>query len=257
MPSGDHGLPELEPLGRFGAVHYDLIPVQHVPPGVPDVLQAVDDASLVLRPLEDVAELRPRVGPYPVGHLLHLVPGLGGFGEAALLQQILPVVEHPGVGEPRDGPGLAVVLGRFDGAAQVLGLHPGRNAVREVQDVALGGELGRPDHVPPDHVDGGLPRLKLGLYLLEVVVARGGGRPPRNLDLAFMFLVEPVDKPLQAPRSIRPESKGDPHRTTSAHHHRNQPPRASPPPRARRPPTRETSSDSSRAHRTRSFPPQA
>src|SRR5215212_10218484 len=85
--------------------------------------------------------------------------------------------------------------------------------VREVQDVALGGELGGPDHVPHDNVHGDLPRLKLGLYLLEVIVARGSCRPPHNLDLTFVFLVEPVDSPLQAPRRVGPESEGDPNRT--------------------------------------------
>src|SRR4028118_1703344 len=81
-----------------------------------------------------------------------------------------------------------------------------------VQDVALGRELGRPDDVAPDHVYRGLPGLQLRLYLLEVLVARGRGGPPRHVDLALVLLVEPVDKRLQTAGSIRAEGKGDAHR---------------------------------------------
>ncbi len=95
-------------------------------------------------------------------------------------------------------------------------LHLVCKAVGEVEYPAGGGQLGRPHDVAPDHVHGGLARLELRLYLLEVLVARGRGRPPRHLDLALVLLVETVDEGLQAPRLVRPEGEGDPDPPASA-----------------------------------------
>src|SRR5215208_6486718 len=43
------------------------------------------------------------------GHLLQFLPGLGSLGEAGLFKEVLPIVEQPRVGVPRDTPDFAVV----------------------------------------------------------------------------------------------------------------------------------------------------
>src|SRR4028119_73956 len=113
---GDEAAAKLQVLGRLGAVYDDPVPVEDVAPGVPDVLKGVHDPALILRSLEDVPELRPAVRPDLLGHALHLFPGLRRFGEAGLLQEVRAVVEHPGVGKPRDAVGLALELDGLDRA---------------------------------------------------------------------------------------------------------------------------------------------
>ncbi len=85
-----------EASGRLGAVYDHLggvVRVENVAAVGPDVLETVAHPALVLGALEDVAVLDALVLLDLVGHLLQLVPGLGGLGVAGLLQQVLAIVE--------------------------------------------------------------------------------------------------------------------------------------------------------------------
>jgi hypothetical protein len=85
---------------------------------------------------------------------------LGAFGEAALLEEVLAVVEQPSVGVPWDAPDLAVVgVGLHGSGQERLGIG---EAVGEVEDPAVGSELGRPDHVSPYDVYLTATGLELG-----------------------------------------------------------------------------------------------
>src|SRR3712207_5335464 len=126
------------------------------------------------------------------GHLLHLVPRLRRLGEASLLQEIPAIVEHPRVGEPRNAIDVALVLHGPERPCEVLLLPDSGEAVGEVEDVAVGGELCWPDDVPAYHVHARLARLQLGLYLLEVIGARGGHLAPLDLGLASVLAGEGV-----------------------------------------------------------------
>jgi hypothetical protein len=145
----DQAPPQREPLGGLAAVYHDVLSVEDVAPRVPHVLEGVHDATLVLRPLEDVTVPRSPLVPHLPDHLLHLVPGLGGLGEAALLEEVLAVVEHPRVREPRYAPDLALVVHSLQRPVEVVVLLPGGKAVGEVEDPAVCGELRGPDHIPP------------------------------------------------------------------------------------------------------------
>src|SRR5829696_85300 len=68
--------------GRLGAIYDDLVGVarvEHVTAVLPDVLQSVAHPTLVGVALEDEAVLDPLVLRDLIGHLLELVPRLGGF----------------------------------------------------------------------------------------------------------------------------------------------------------------------------------
>src|SRR5215210_8914502 len=133
-----------------------------------------DDEALYARLLSDRS-----LSARPLScNLLHLVPRRGRFGETGPLQQVPAVKEHPGVREPRDAPGPAVVLDGLQGTVEVAHFHAVGKAVREVDDVAGRGELRRPGDVARDHVHVGLPGLQLGLHLLEVLGAGGGHLAP-------------------------------------------------------------------------------
>src|SRR5215204_6286921 len=132
-----------------------------------------------LAALEDVPVPGAEVRLHLPGHLFHLVPRRGRFGETGPLQ-VPAAKEHPGVGEPRYAPGLTLVLDSLQGAVEVAFFHAVGEAIREVEDVAIGGELRRSGDVARDHVHVGLAGLQFGPHLLEVLGAGGGHLAPHD-----------------------------------------------------------------------------
>jgi hypothetical protein len=159
---GDHAPLRLEARHRLRALYDHLLAAQDVAPVRPDVLEPVNGPALVLGALEGEAVPRARVPHDLEGHLLHLLPGGGGFGEAGLFEEILAVVEHPRVGEPRDAVDGALVDEGVHGCRQELLALALGEAVGDVQDPTVRGELGRPDHVPAYDVYLGGGGLQLG-----------------------------------------------------------------------------------------------
>src|SRR5215208_3396210 len=187
------GLEPRDGLWRGDGHFAGVVGIEHPPARAPDKLQAVHDAALVIGPLEDEAVPRARLPPDLLHHLLHLRPRLRGLGEAGLLQEILAVVEHPGVGEPRHAVygalvGVRVYRGREVGLAQVRCEEAG-----EVGDPTVGGELGWPDDVAANDVSVGFAGLELDAELLEVLARIRRRQAQRHLYLPPVLLVEPED----------------------------------------------------------------
>jgi hypothetical protein len=195
-PPGHHAARGLEPRYglRRGDDHLvDTVGGQHATAGVPDKLQAVDDAALVLRPLEDEAVPGATVAAHLGDHLLHLVPRLGRIGEAGLLEEILPVVEQPRVGEPRDAVDPSFVGVGVHGGRQVRRAEVCSKEIGEIGDPAFSGELRGPDHVAAYDVGLGLAGLELDTELLEVLVRVSRRQAQRYLYSSLVSLVEALD----------------------------------------------------------------
>jgi len=172
----------------------------------PDVLEPVAHAALVLRPLEDEPERQALVLLRLFGLLDQLLPGLRRPGEAGLLQEVLAVVEETRVGVPGDAE---------DAVLEPHGLHRAREelvavreAVGEVCDVAVAGELGGPDDVAPDHVYVAGSGLELGPELVEVLARVGGHLPVTDLE-AVALLVEGFDHLRQDARVVGAPGEDD------------------------------------------------
>src|SRR5918994_6641127 len=143
----------------------------------PDVLETVYYPTLVLGTLEDEAVLGALVPRDLVSHLLQLVPSLWRLREAALLEKVLTVVKHPRVGEPRHTVDPVLVdEGIYRGLQELLLLGLGE-AVGDVQDPAVRGELRRPDDVAAYDVYLRGPGLELGPQLVEELSRVGGHLP--------------------------------------------------------------------------------
>src|SRR5918993_377136 len=162
---GDQAGIRLEARHRLGAVYDDLAARyfrEDLAAVGPDVLAAVADPTLVVHSLEDKAVLCARVLRGFEGHLFEFVPGLRGTGEARLLEEVLAVVDHPCVREPRYPIDRVLIChGTYGGGQELLLLRCGE-VVGEVLDVALRGELDRPDDVASYDVYVAASCLKLG-----------------------------------------------------------------------------------------------
>src|SRR5215216_4845239 len=191
----DHAAIRLEAGRRLGAV-YDNFTARYVGEDIaavgPDVLQSVAYPALVIRALEEEAVFGARVLRGLDGHLLELVPGLGGRGVAGLLEEIDAGVEQPRVFEPRYRIDSVLVDAGIYGSGQELVLLRLGEIVGEVLDPALRGELDRPDDVAPDDVYVAAPGLELGPDLVEILPRIGGHRADGDLELALVLLVELV-----------------------------------------------------------------
>ncbi len=82
--------------------------------------QGVNDPTSVVGALEDELVLRPRGLLRRPSLLLELVPSPGRVREAALLERIPPIIEHPGVRVPEDILDAVLIGHRLDNRQQVL-----------------------------------------------------------------------------------------------------------------------------------------
>src|SRR3712207_93876 len=123
-PVFHHGAVGTETRDGLGLAHQypgGILRVENLTAVRPDELAAVAHAAFVSATLEDEAEVGARVCLCLQGHLLQLIPGLWWAGEAALLQKVLAVVEQPGIREPRNPIGLALVDYGLHGPGQEVG----------------------------------------------------------------------------------------------------------------------------------------
>src|SRR5215211_2367659 len=135
----------------------------------PDELEAVTYTALVVGPLENVAVPGALVPDHFRGHLFELFPGLRWFREAAPLQQILAIVEHPGIHGVRHAVDLAFVREGLYGSIDELAPRILGKAVGDVRDPVVCPELGGPDGISGDNVYSTASDLELGLEFLEVL----------------------------------------------------------------------------------------
>ena len=171
-------------LGRLRVVDGDLAvrPDDRAAAEAGDPFQRVAGQPLIGPALEDEAE-----EAVVAGFALALLDGLGGLGqlgpgpghlELVFVQQVLAVVQQPGIGIPGQGQQLAVAGQALDDVREILVDGGLVDILLQVDEVAA--EDAGPDHVDLEHVDvAGLAGEEL---LVEGELFRGRLRGGDDLD---------------------------------------------------------------------------